>query len=479
MNQILLGHRLGAISSPTLQRFENERRLYSLDHDPSITFAANNFLAADVKASEHTYAHQAGCTALSSSTCGRYLASAGADASIRFWDLVDPPHAGAFTPITTLTRAHEQAHKNSITSLSIYAFDPTPTTLLSTSFDKTFLLTQITPTSLAPLHSFPLDYAPYCHNISPIPSPQPLIAVGTAHPATRLLDLRSGHSTHSLPGHNGSVYSLAWSPRIEHVLVSGATDGRVLFFDIRRANAAFASLDSDDAVGVGPGSEKMQSQLLNFNTTAHNGPVTSVQFTPYPHNDSLVTTGHDQRIRVWSVSSGRNELVHFGPRIHNDRQGQLAPLTSPPGNTTKPSREVLFWPNDDAKGEIHMHSLREGQLIKVMKMEGVKKIEDSKGSARMLGKGRINQIVWRNGDGSQGPEIVSAHGDGSIAMWRSWEDEDGDQVPDSEEESGRTHLVEGGPSTVAKEIEDAENKRKRKREMLEGLVEGLTKKVVK
>ncbi|RMD39310.1 hypothetical protein DV735_g5818, partial [Chaetothyriales sp. CBS 134920] len=471
MNQTILGHRLAAVESAFLQRFQNERLVYTLGHDPCRAFAARRSGPDQGTGDEHIQAHQAGCTTLCSSSCGGFLASGGADASIRFWDLQNSfREATVISPLAALTKAEARAHTRSITSLSIYPFDPTPSTILSTAFDKTLLLTQIGPSSLTPLHSFPLDYAPYCHATSPIPSPQPLVAVGAAHPAIRLLDLRSGHSIHSLPGHNGTVYTLSWSPRIEHVLVSGASDGRVLFFDIRRANAAFASLDLDDAIGVGPGNIKHPSQLLDFSARAHNGAVNSVQFTSNLSADRLVTTGHDQRIRVWDLGNGRNELVHFGPRIRNARQMQLAPLLTPPGTVTKPSREALLWPNDESKGEIHMHSFREGQLLRVLKMEGLKRNQDGKASDKFLGKGRINQIVWRMGDSSEGIEVLSAHGDGSIAVWRSLDDEDGSQ--EAEHEAG----AEAADASVSKQIEELEKKRKRKRELLEGLVDGLSKK---
>jgi DNA excision repair protein ERCC-8 len=477
MNQVLFGHRIGAITSPSLQRIHNEGSLYALKNDPSVRFSATRALAETAGLSGHVYAHQAGCTAISCFSDGRYAASAGADASVRLWDLATEAATSCLLPLASLRRGDTKAHKNSINSISIYPFDPSPSTVFTTSFDKTFLVTQITDTSFIPLHSFPLDYAPFCHAISPIPSPQPLIAVGTAHPATRLLDLRSGYATHSLPGHNGSVYSIAWSPRSEHVLISGATDGRVLFFDVRRANAAFASLDLDDAVGVGGENIKTQAQLLNFGTVAHNGPVTSVQFTPYPASDRVVTAGHDQRIRVWNVSTGRNALVHFGPRIRNERQGGLAPLISPAGFASKPGREVLIWPNDDAKGDLHMYSLHEGQLISTLRTEGVRRGDEPKGSEKMIGKGRINQIVWRQGEACDGLEMLSAHGDGTIGVWRAHDREDGNSPVDGQEASGSGMPV-GPGGTVSKEIEEAENKRKRKREMLEGLVEGLTKKSV-
>lgn len=40
-------------------------------------------------------------------------------------------------------------------------------------------------------------------------------------PRIRLCDLKSGADTHSLGGHAGSILSVAWSPREEHVLYSG------------------------------------------------------------------------------------------------------------------------------------------------------------------------------------------------------------------------------------------------------------------
>lgn len=495
MNQLHLGHRLGAVGSAALQRYQNERQLYSLEHQQDVNFAftrsAHNEPDTSADASEiRSKAHPTGVNCLAfDHNDARYLVSGGADASVRLWDLESTsgsPASPTFRPVAGITRNDKSSHTHALTSVSIYPFDPVPTTLLSTSFDKSLKLTSITPSSLRPIHSFPVDNAPYTHAISPLPTAAPLIAAGTAHPAIRLLDLRSGLSTHSLQGHNGAIYALAWSPTTSHLLVSGAQDGRVLFFDVRRAHAAFASLDLDDAVGVDPSQQPISTSgpSLNFSALAHNGPVTSVQFhsnTTTP--TTLVTAGHDQRIRLWDLATGRHELVHFGPRIRNSRVGTLSPLLTPAGHVSKASREILLWPNDDARGEIMVHSLREGNLIRVMRMRGIDRVDMSKDKgkvAKLTSQGRINQIVWRMGDSvpAGGLEMYSAHGDGSICAWKP-------EVEGEEDEEREEEVIDprvkgsqiGFNAAVDDENEDREGKRKRKADMLGELVQGLTNKV--
>ncbi|EXJ78536.1 hypothetical protein A1O1_08937 [Capronia coronata CBS 617.96] len=526
MNHLRLGQCLGTVPPATFRRRHNESLINSLAHQKEITFFysrpsstgrndGNNCpppttTTASASASG-TIAHQAGvnCLAIDGNE-GRYLFSGGADSTVRLWDLEE--HTASRTapagvpreyhPSAALTRSTPSSHTHALTSISIYPFDPTPSTLLTTSYDKSLKVTSITPTSLVPVHTFDLDFLPYTHCVSSVPDSSPLIAVGTAHPAVRLLDLRSGLSTHSLSGPNGAVYTLAWSPRTSYILASGSADGRVLFYDIRRANAVFASLDSDDAVGVvgeqpstGLGA---RTELLDFHTAAHNGPVTSVQWTP--SGDRLVTAGHDQRIRVWDTATGRNELVHFGPRIRNERQGELKPLISPPG-THAPGRESLFWPNDDGRGVVFQHHLREGHLLGILRTEGVKVAEVqaakkhgrtgaagvSTAVARLTSAGRINAMVWRTdaplGDGL---EMYTAHGDGRICAWMprpkdapEEKDDDDDNVDDDESGTagdtsaggdGRRQLPPGSG-----DADDAADRKKRKRDLMADLVGGLAR----
>ncbi|KIW37054.1 uncharacterized protein PV06_10683 [Exophiala oligosperma] len=500
MTQHRLAQRLGTLSTAAFCRHHNWALLNSLANDKDVTFSYTKPDATSDNA-DVPIAHQAGVNCLTIDQHeGRYLISGGADSTIRLWDLEEPHESSStYKPLTTLPRGAPSSHTHSLTSLSIYPFDPTPTTLISTSYDKTLKLTSITPSNLTPIHTFELDFIPYAHALSPLPDSSPLIAVGTAHPAIRLLDLRSGLSTHSLSGPNGAIYSLCWSPRTSHVLCSGSTDGKILFFDIRRANASFASLDLDDAVGIvgeipstGLGA-RPSSLHLDFNAVAHNGPVTSVQWTP--SGDKLVTVGHDQRIRIWDAASGRNDLVHFGPRIRNERQGELKPLISPPG-TCLPGRESLFWPNDDGRGMIFQHHLREGHMLKILRTEGVKIAEvqasnkrartgiggsGTSNISRLTSGGRINSMIWRVGAPlGEGIEMYTAHGDGRICAWKPvMKDEDYEEI-DADGDHGikkpAIWTAGNGTEDIDVAVDDAERRRKRKRDLLGDLVQGLAKK---
>ncbi|OAP61791.1 hypothetical protein AYL99_03994 [Fonsecaea erecta] len=531
MNQLRLGQCLGTVSSATFRRSHNESVIHRLGHRKTVTFAWASTTQPESQQQQQDdagpaagagggllpayVAHQAGvnCLAIDGNE-GRYLFSGGADSSVRLWDLEEHQLSSSslsasssssiltkYTPKATLSKSTVDSHTHALTSISIYPFDPTPSTLLTTSYDKTLKVTSITPSALTPVHTFSLDFLPYTHCLSPLPDSSPLVAVGTAHPAIRLLDLRSGLSTHSLAGPNGAVYSVCWSPKQSHILASGSTDGRVLFYDIRRANAAFASLDLDDAVGVigespstGAGARR---ELLDFNAVAHNGPVTSVQWSPM--GDKIITTGHDQRIRVWDAASGRNDLVHYGPRIRNERQGELRPLISPRGYHHA-GKEMLWWANDDGRGMVFQHHLREGELVRILKTEGIRvsdvqRASAKKGSskhrgpggvgttsgnvARLTSGGRINAMVWRlNAPVGEAVEMYTAHGDGRICAWTGPESAEEEDDPD--EGSTTTTNTRAGPGhgEIAPVLDEAEQRKKRKRDLVEDLISGLTKKPI-
>ncbi|KIX98520.1 uncharacterized protein Z520_05821 [Fonsecaea multimorphosa CBS 102226] len=535
MNQLRLGQCVGTVSSATFRRSHNESVIQSLGHRKDITFAWARTEPESQSQQDGNagpaggrgggglpppyIAHQAGvnCLAIDGNE-GRYLFSGGADSAIRLWDLEEHEPSSSplsasrssvltkYTPKATLSKSTPDSHTHALTSISIYPFDPTPSTLLTTSYDKTLKITSITPSALNPVHTFSLDFLPYSHCLSSLPDSSPLIAVGTAHPAIRLLDLRSGLSTHSLAGPNGAVYSVCWSPKQSHILASGSTDGRVLFYDIRRANAVFASLDLDDAIGVigaspttGAGARR---ELLDFNNAAlaHNGPVTSVQWSPT--GDKIITTGHDQRIRVWDAASGRNDLVHYGPRIRNERQGQLRPLISPRGYHGV-GQEMLWWPNDDGRGMVFQHHLREGNLVRILKTEGIrvsdaqrasaKKGSSNKGGpsggsgsnvARLTSGGRINAMVWRlSAPVGEGIEMYTAHGDGRICSWMPPRTpEEADDNDESGAPAGSTWAAEpsnnNGETTTLVLGDEAEQRKKRKRDLVEDLISGLTKKPI-
>ncbi|KAK5100357.1 hypothetical protein LTS08_005106 [Lithohypha guttulata] len=409
--------------------------------------------------------------------------------------------AATYRPVSSTSRVNQASHSHSITSLSIYPFDPTPTTLLSTSYDQSLLLTQITPTDLTPLHKFPLDFATYCHAVSPVPDASGLVAVGTAHPAPRLIDLRSALATHALPGHSGAIYSLAWHPRQAHVLISSSSSGQILCFDIRRASPAFASFDVDDSLGVVDPESTFSRPVLDYNHRAHGDAITAILFN---HDGSkLISASQDQRIRVWDVKTGRNDLVHFGPRIRNSRHGEFKPILAPVETSgIKAGQETLFWPNDDGRGEIFMQDLREGSLLRVLKTQGIVQVVPGAGPARrgrgkksaaaeiqnvnkITSGGRINSLAFRPVRSEEGyggtVEMYSAHGDGRIYAWKPRLEPGIDEDEVAGEISGDEGEEQGISTPTKRKTEeevDEERRSKRKRQLIQGLVEGLTKRPV-
>lgn len=392
------------------------------------------------------------------------MVSGGADPSIHLWDLesrgseLDHVHQS----IATVTKAsHPDAHTHALTSLSIYPFDPVPSTIFSTAHDGTLKLSALQPPGITPVHTFKLDCTPYTHAFSSEPGSTLLVAVATSENPVRLVDIRSGLATHGLPGHSGSVLSVSWAPHRPYLLASGSVDNRVIMFDVRRGghNSAIATLDMDDPVGlVHPGSTSAAYETrpaFSRHARAHNGAVTGVRWTS--NGSHIVSTGQDARIRVWDATTGANTLAHFGPRVRNSASSHLAeraPLLVPKGSML-PGHETLLWTNfneQEDRGEIFMFEMREGTFVKRLRVPGLMGgSQVSRGRPSALSAARINDLIWRgNGASGEGLELFSAHGDGTVRAW----------VP---------HEPDGEP-TDAEEAEMAD--RKRKRDVLDEIYQG-------
>lgn len=156
-------------------------------------------------------------------------------------------------------------HKFGITHLSFYPFDSGA--FLSTAYDHHLKL--YATESLVVSADFDLGSIVYTHAISL----GLLVACATQHPAVRLVDLRSGSSTHSLAGHHGALLSVSWSPTIEHVLASGGVDGTVRLWDIRKSSGALGVLDMEDSTGITGTNEMGRSDRPLESRRAHSAAV--------------------------------------------------------------------------------------------------------------------------------------------------------------------------------------------------------------
>ncbi|KAL8718588.1 MAG: hypothetical protein Q9225_004290 [Loekoesia sp. 1 TL-2023] len=442
MNSQLLGRALGTAGPEALQRAELSRRLHAIQAAPDIRFDSREEHGATTQDGPATdsHAHYAGvnCIAIDRFE-GRYLISGGAEASIKFWDLERSENTQKYyiNRPSAIVKKSASSHQYAITHLSFYPFDSMA--FLSSSYDhklKVYATEKMTASA-----TFDLDSVIYSHSLSPI-ADHLLVACATQHSAVRLVDLRSGASTHSLAAHHRAVLSVAWSPHEEYILASGSLDGTARLWDIRRSANSLGVLDLEDSVGIvgedGLGKNARSREHGKTHTDAVNGVVWT------DDGRHLVTAGHDERVRVWDMSSGANALSHFGPIIKNTHLSTLLPLLVP-SHFVGPGKQVMFYPNQK---EILMFDLFEGTLLKRLRVPGVPAVPIRGSAAQVNARNRTTSLAWRPGN----VDLYSAHSDGAIRAWvprppeeiqaENEEDEDADSVEDESRKRKRQALDE-------------------------------------
>lgn len=263
--------------------------------------------------------------------------------------------------------------------------------------------------------------------------------------------MRSGASTHSLAGHSGAVLSVAWSPRHEHVLASGGSDGTVRLWDVRRSAGGLGVLDLEDSVGILGDLLSGTGGRPRHKGKAHVGACNGVAWTD--DGAYLVTTGHDERIRLWNMATGANALAHYGPTIKNAHLSTLLPLLVP-SHFTAPGKQVMFYPNER---EILMFDLIEGTLHKRLRPPG-SPVAQAGGSAGQRNiRNRVTSLAWRAGH----IELYSVHSDGIIRAWMPRTTEDAEVEAEEQQEAAAS--------------DDENESRKRKRQALDEVFRDLTR----
>lgn len=335
-----------------------------------------------------------------------------------------------------------------ITRISFYPFDSLA--FLTSGYDQTLKL--FSSETLKASASFDLGSTVYSHASSAIAT-HLLIACASQHPAVRLIDLRTGSGTHSLAGHSGSVLAVAWHPRDENILASGATDGSCRLWDIRRSASSLGVLDMEDSIGVAGYDGKGTGARRRERGRAHNGAVNGISWTDDGRH--LTTTGLDERMRVWDMTTGANTLANFGPALKNTQTTNLTPLIAP-SYLSLFGNDVIFYPNP---GEVLSFDMHSGNLLKRLRVAGLQRPQATEGSVRNINN-RTTSLAWR----AHNIEMYSAHADGTIRCWRprTWEDTTAAQDEDA---SGGDA---GGDAA----------ERKRKRDQLDQVVRELTGKRV-
>ncbi|PHH86441.1 hypothetical protein CDD83_10253 [Cordyceps sp. RAO-2017] len=438
---------LGALDLATSVTADLVRSLAPAPHHRFHGEAAAAPRAAAIRA----HAAGIGCLALDKFD-GRLLLSGGSDGSIKLWDLedesrveegcggdaaaagrpgrahLDRPHT--FRPLSTMVRSTTDGrggHSHGITHLAFYPFDPDA--FLSSSYDKSLKLWSTARCALTA--SFDLNATIYSHATSPV-ADHLLVACATQHSNVRLVDLKSGSAVQALVAHGGPVLCASWSPRREHVLVSGHADGKARIWDVRRAGGVVAQLDQEDSLGVvhrlaharaaAGAADGSHGTPPSFRASAraHDEAVNGVQWTD--DGRYIVSAGLDRRIRVWDAATGANTLASFGPLVQNQHAKTASFFLSP--SSVSARQDLLFWPNEH---EILVLDLHGGDVVSRLRSPGASNPVGPR--AREAGRSRITGIAWRGAGGggrSVGPvmgggnsigAVYSAHLDGQIRAW--------------------------------------------------------------
>ncbi|KAI9756602.1 MAG: hypothetical protein M4579_003780 [Chaenotheca gracillima] len=462
MNSFLFNRSLGSVSSPAFARAQTTRLVHALQPAPDVKFdgqlggsrkveSQDGSQKPDDKQQLTVWAHKSGVNSLAVDRFeGRYMLSGGADSSILLWDLEQEENTSksyAHRPIAATARG-VSSHKFGITHLSFYAFDSLA--YLSSSYDHTLKISSTE--TLRPTASFDLDSVIYSHALSPI-ADHLLVATATQHPAIRLVDLRSGASTHSLVGHAGAVLTVAWSPQTEYVLASGGVDGTVRLWDIRRSAAgSLGVLDQEDSVGVtgydGKGlGARPRGRGKAHGTGAAATAVNGLAWTP--DGTHLVSAGHDAHIRVWDANTGANTLTNFGPAVRNSQLATVLPIVIPE------APRIMCFPNER---EILMFDLFEGTVLKKLRALGT---PSRAGMTGDKARNRVSALAWR---GAGHIEMYSSHLDGTVRAW----------MPRTSAEAAADE-AEGGKAGGDEDDENGDGERKRKRQALDDVYRDLTR----
>ncbi len=358
------------------------------------------------------------------------MITGGADASIRGWrlDEISPSHVTETIKSPIKVARTEAAHKFGITHLHFHPSDPA--TFLSSSYDHTLKVYDTN--EFQPYGSFALNSIIYHFAISPVGQGN-LIACCTQHPLVRLVDLNSGSSTHSLAGHHGAVLAAGWSPRREHILATGATDGTVRIWDVRQASRTVRMLDLEDSAGVVANDGKLAGYHPRLMAKAHRGAVNGLTWTD--DGNHIVSAGHDNAVRVWSADTGANTLAHFGPTITNSKLAHKTILTSPVEHT-KPGYQLLVLPNE---AHIVVAELFEGRILRRLRLPGPSEavLRNRPGAQRAVAK-RVTDAAWRG----VGEGFVSSDTGGFVRVWGSGVGENRvDELRDAKIDEGEGHKM--------------------------------------
>jgi WD40 repeat protein len=308
----------------------DSRTLISGSFDKTVKF----WDAEPAQAISSVQAHAQGCTA-EFSPDGKTIASASLDGTLKFWDVarlaepatlraqLNPQHNPSFSingrmlalggqdrtiklwdvasrkELATLT-----GHTDTVTDVRFLKKD---FTLVSCSFDKTIRFWDWA--SFRQIAS--LDFGSAVEALA-LSADGQFLAAGGLDGSVSVFDASSRVKKFTLRAHDKECWALAFSPSGKS-LATGAWDGTVKLWDLETKTAVVlrvpvvnvVAFSSDEKTLVTGSADKM-TRFWNLATKqellaleAHLTGVVSVQFSP--PGDSLLTSGVDGKIKLWSA----------------------------------------------------------------------------------------------------------------------------------------------------------------------------------
>lgn len=221
--------------------------------------------------------------------------------------------------------------------------------------------------------------------MSPLAAHHSLIATASKA-GVQLCDLISGSNAHTLLGHHGEVCAVTWSTSNEHMLISGGADRTIRTWDVRRPGTVMV-LDEEnngrppvakDACGhLGHNRRDRQIQ-------SHDDSVCHLHVSP--DGSHLLSSGLDQKLKMWELTSGHNTMLNF-PQVTNSNRLQRFAWSSLAGS------QYVFYPNGK---NIHMYSTT-GRMVKSL-------------------QGHFDSVLCLTPHPHL-PKVYSGSADGSILCW--------------------------------------------------------------
>ncbi|WAR22891.1 ERCC8-like protein [Mya arenaria] len=280
--------------------------------------------------------------AFSDSTVSILLAGGG-DGFVVIYDVCCPPgpERHTFPSVGTVALNNRHRHKFSVETVLWYPLD----TGMFTSSGADCMLKVWDTNRLKPADEYQFSGIVNCHHMSPIATRHCLVAVATNSSTVKLVDLKSGSSSHSLKGHDTSVFVVKFSPYNEFILASGRhfkafmiTDynsvvtGRYYYGTSGMRRAASYSLTS--TMGGNP-----RTYLkITVSALSHNNAVNGLQFSS--DGIHIVSCSTDNAVRLWNTSTGKNVGVDYG--AISNRAKKCVQFAVSDGC----SQDLVFIPND-------------------------------------------------------------------------------------------------------------------------------------